>query len=392
VSPEKQTVEGWKRLQLGSLIVGVIALALCLVGALFSTTQFYQSYLLAYLFWIGIALGCLGIAMLHSLSGGGWGIAIRRVLESGMRTLPLMLLLFLPLLFGMQNLYEWARPGAAAEDLLLRNKSAYLNVPAFLVRSTLYFALWISGALLLTKWSRDLDRTGDPRLISRLRILSGPGLVLYGLTITFASIDWVMSLEPHWYSTIYGVHFMGGHVLSAFAFAILFTALLTRQEPLSSTLQPSHFHDLGNLLLAFVMLWAYFSFSQWLIMWSGNLPEEVTWYVRRTRGGWEWIALCLVLFHFTVPFFLLLSRGIKRRLPALCVIAGAIVFMRLLDIFWYTVPAFHPGNFHVHWMDILAPVGIGGIWIAAFIWQLRPVPLVPLQDPYVKEALERGRA
>jgi hypothetical protein len=392
VSPENHTLQGWDRLQLGSLIVGGIALAVCLVGALFSRSQFYQSYLLAYVFWLGIALGCLGVAMLHSLSGGAWGVVIRRVLESGMRTLPLMLLFFLPLLFGLQDLYEWARPAAVSEDAVLRHKSAYLNTRFFFVRSMLYFAVWIGGALLMTKWSRDLDRTADPRLISRLRVLSGLGLVLYALTITFASIDWLMSLEPHWYSTIYGVHFMGSHALSAFAFAILLLGLLARQEPLESALQPAHFHDLGNLLLGFVMLWAYFSFSQWLIIWSGNLPEEISWYLRRTRGGWEWIALCLMLFHFAVPFFLLLSRGIKRRIPALCAIAAAILFMRFLDLFWYTVPAFHPGEFHVHWMDILAPVGIGGIWIAVFIWQLRPMPLVPVQHSYAEEVLERGRA
>jgi hypothetical protein len=371
VNNSSHTSPDWRRLQRAALAIGFIGLAFCGVGAFFSAEQFFQSYLVAYLFWLGVPLGCLGVMMLHNLSGGAWGNAIRSVLESGVRTLPLMLVLFLPLLFGLQSLYEWARPEAVAEDPFLRHKSLYLNVPWFLIRSALYFGLWIGAALLLTKWSRDFDRTADPRLSNRLRILSGPGLVLYVLTITFASVDWVMSLEPHWYSTIYGVHFMGGHALSAFAFAILVTGLLARQEPLSSSLHASHFHDLGNLLLGFVMLWAYFSFSQWLIIWSANLPEEVTWYVRRTRGGWEWLALCLMLFHFTVPFFLLLSRGIKRRIPALCAIAAAIVFMRLLDLFWYTAPAFRPAEFRIHWMDLAAPVGVGGLWIAALIWQFR---------------------
>lgn len=392
MNPEKHTLQGWDRVQFGSLIIGVIGLGLCGVGAFFSTDQFFQSYLFAFLFWIGVALGCLGVMMLHNLSGGAWGIVIRRVLESGIRTLPLMLVLFVPLLFGLQSLYEWARPESVAEDALLRHKSGYLSAPAFLIRSALYFAVWISAALLMTKWSREHDRTADPRLLQRLRIASGPGLVLYVLTITFASIDWVMSLEPHWYSTIYGVHFLGSHALSAFAFAILFTSLAAHQEPLSSILTPSHFNDLGNLLLAFVMLWAYFSFSQWLIIWSANLPEEVTWYVRRTQGGWQWIALALMVFHFAVPFFLLLLRGIKRRVPMLCGVAATIIFMRLVDLFWYTAPAFHPGYFQLHWMDVAAPVGLGGLWIAAFIWQLRPVPLIPLQHPEVKQVMERGPA
>lgn len=392
MNAESHTLTGWHRFQMASLAVGIVALGICLIGALFSTGQFFRSYLFAYVFWIGIALGSLGVMMLHNLSGGAWGIVIRRLLESGMRTLPLMVLLFVPLLFGLQNLYAWARPESLAEDALLRHKSAYLNVPAFLIRSALYFSVWVGVASLMTKWSRDHDRTADPRLVQRLRMLSAPGLVLYVLTITFASIDWVMSLEPHWHSTIYGVHFIGGHTLSAFAFAIVVAALLADQEPLSRILQPSHFHDLGNLLLAFVMLWAYFAFSQWLIIWSGNLPEEITWYLHRTSGGWEWIALWLALFHFVVPFFLLLSRVVKRRLLALCAIAGAIVFMRLVDVLWYTVPAFYPGDFQIHWLDIAAPLGIGGIWIAAFISQLRSVPLLPLRYPDVEEVLQRGPA
>jgi hypothetical protein len=392
MNPPAGSLEGWNRLQRAALMVGVIALGVCLIGAFFSSAQFFRSYLFAYVFWIGIALGCLGVMMIHNLSGGAWGLVIRRFLEAGMRTLPLMLLLFLPLLFGLQSLYAWARPEALTQDPLLHHKSEYLNVAFFLVRSLLYFALWIGAALLLTKWSRKHDETADPRLFQRLRTLSGPGLIVYGLTITFASIDWLMSLEPHWYSTIYGVHFMGGHALSAFAFAILLAALLAAHEPLASVVQPSHFRDLGNLLLAFVMLWAYFSFSQWLIIWSGNLREEVTWYVHRTQGGWEWIALSLIIFHFAVPFVLLLSRGIKARIRALSVIAGAILFMRFVDIFWYTAPAFYPSAFQLHWMDVVAPLGLGGIWLATFIAQLRAVPLLPLQHPDVKEVLERGRA
>lgn len=389
--PAAYTLQGWERFQRGSLIVGVIALVLCGLGALASREQFFYSYLMAYSFWLGIALGSLGIFMLHNLTGGAWGVVIRRLLESAMRTLPLMLILFLPLFFGLENLYEWARPEAVAKDPSLQHKSGYLNAPFFLLRSALYFALWIGAAYFLTRWSRDHDRTANPRLIERLRILSGPGLAVYVLTITFASIDWLMSLEPHWYSTIYGVHFLGSHVLSAFALMILVAGWLARGEPFSDVFRPSHFHDLGNLLLAFVMLWAYFAFSQWLIIWSGNLPEEVTWYVRRTRGGWEWIALALIVFHFFLPFFLLLMRGIKRRVQALGALAAAIVFMRLLDIFWYTLPAFHRGALHIHWMDIAAPIGLGGVWLAVFIWQLRLAPLIPLNHPSTKEMLEGGR-
>lgn len=388
---ENRALQGWERVQRLCLIVGSVGLALCLLGAFFSRQQFFQSYLFAYVFWLGIALGCLGIVMLHNLSGGGWGVVIRRLLESGMNTLPLMALLFLPLLFGLPHLYEWARPDALAHDALLQHKAAYLNLPFFLIRAALYFALWIGAARVMSRWSEQHDTNADPRIIARLRALSGPGLVIYVLTITFASMDWVMSLEAHWYSTIYGVHFLGGHALAAFAFAILLAGILAQRAPLSGVVAVSHFLDLGNLLLAFVMLWAYFAFSQWLIIWSGNLPEEITWYTHRNSGGWEWITRLLIVGHFFLPFLLLLSRFTKRRAQTLSAVAGVIIVMRLVDIFWYTVPAFHPGNFKIHWMDIVAPVGLGGIWLAAFLWQLRRAPLLPLHDPYAREVLERGR-
>ena len=194
---EQRRLEGWERFQHGSLIVGVAALALCLLGAFFSRPQFFQAYLLAYIFWLGIALGCLGIVMLHNLSGGGWGVVIRRLLESGMNTLPLMALLFVPLLFGLPHLYEWARPDAVAHDAVLQHKSAYLNLPFFLIRAALYFALWVGAAWVMSRWSEQHDANADPRIIARLRALSGAGLVIYVLTITFASMDWIMSLEAH---------------------------------------------------------------------------------------------------------------------------------------------------------------------------------------------------
>jgi hypothetical protein len=328
--------------------------------------------------------------MLHNLSGGAWGVAIRGLLESGMKTLPLMALLFLPLLFGLQYLYEWARPDAVAHDALLHHKAVYLNPTFFLVRALLYFALWIGAAIVMSRWSTHNEHSPDPRKVTRLRALSGPGLVVYVLTITFASIDWIMSLEAHWYSTIFGVHFLGGHALAAFAFAILVAGILSRRAPIVDAVAPSDWLDLGNLLLGFVMLWAYFAFSQWLIIWSGNLPEEITWYTHRNTGGWEWLARLLAAFHFFVPFLLLLSRRNKRSAEFLAIIAGGILVMRLVDIFWYTVPAFRPGEFRIHWMDVAAPFGIGGIWLAVFFWQLRRISWLALRQPEVSEAREHG--
>jgi hypothetical protein len=379
----------WRRVRNVSLIVGAVGLGLCVLGALFSRQQFFQAYLFAYVFFLGIALGCLGIVMLHNLSGGGWGVAIRGLLESGMNTLPLMALLFVPLLFGLHDLYEWARPEAVAKDVLLQHKAAYLNLPFFIFRAAVYFALWIGAAILITRWSRK-SREGDFDAVARLRAVSGPGLVLYVLTITFASMDWIMALEAHWYSTIFGVHFLGGHGLAALAFAILFSSLLWRDAPDSESILSAYRLDLGNLLLGFVMLWAYFTLSQWLIIWSGNLPEEAVWYTHRNEGGWEWLPRVLVVFHFFVPFLLLLSRRNKRRAEFLGMIAATILVMRLADIFWYTVPAFRPGQFFLHWMDIAAPVGLGGIWFAGFLRELQRLPALPTQLSALHEGEVHG--
>ncbi|HXG33601.1 MAG TPA: hypothetical protein VNJ11_09560 [Bryobacteraceae bacterium] len=376
------TPADFDRFQRRAGAAGILALVACAAGAAGSPDQFFRSYLFAYLFWIGIALGCFAIVMLHHLVGGSWGVVIRRLLESGAGTLPLMAVLILPLLAGLPRLYVWARPEAVAGDELLRHKAPYLNVPFFLGRLVFYFAVWIVLAHLLNKWSEEQDRTLSPQVKARLQLLSGPGLVLYGLTVTFASVDWVMSLEPHWFSTIYGILFMTGEALATLAFVILALLVLVRRKPMADVLRPGHFHDLGNLMLAFVMLWAYVCFSQFLIIWSGNLPEEIPWYLRRLDGGWAWVAVALIVFHFALPFVLLLSRQNKQRLEILAGIAGGVLLVRLVDLFWMVMPAFHPGGFRVHWMDLLMPVGIGGLWLAAFVWRLKRRPLLPAEGGY----------
>ncbi len=377
------------RVQQRARAVGVVGLVLCLVGAATGPQQFFRSYLVAYLFWMGIALGCCALLMLHHLAGGNWGFVIRRPLEAGTRTLPLMALLALPFLFGLRHMYVWARPDQVAVDELLQHKSAYLNIPFFVLRTVCYFAIWLGLAFLLNKWSEEQDRTADPSLARRLEALSGPGLVLYGLTVTFASIDWVMSLEPHWSSTIYGMLFMVGQVLATLAFVVVVATLLAGYKPLSEAISTAHFHDLGNLTFAFVMLWAYLSVSQYIIIWSGNLPEEIRWYLSRLSAGWQGIALFLVLFHFAVPFLLLLSRDIKRRPGRLAALAVFILAIRMVDLYWLVAPAFEPTVLRVHWTDLVAPFGVGGVWVAVFVWQLKSRPLVPLHDTR-RSALEHG--
>jgi hypothetical protein len=379
----------WDLLQRRSLIVGFIALLFCGGGALIFPQPFFQAYLSAYIFWIGIPVGCLALLMLHHLVGGRWGFMIQRVLEAAIQTLPLMALLFVPLLFGLSDLYPWARPAVVAADPLLQQKAAYLNLPFFIVRAGVYFAIWIVLGRLLVNWSFEQDRTGDGSLSQRLQRVSGPGLVLYGLTVTFSAIDWMMSLEPKWYSTIFGMIFIVSYGLAALAFVIVVSHQIKDERLLAQVNSPDRFHDLGNLLLALVMLWAYMHFSQFLLVWSENLAEEIPWYLHRTGGGWQWVALALILFLFAFPFILLLSRTTKRSARTLSQVAAIILFMHWLNIFWIVAPSFYPAQFHLHWMDVAAPVGIGGVWLATFIGYLKARSLLPLHDPRFADLLEQ---
>src|SRR4029077_4130226 len=257
------------------------------------------------------------------------------------RVLPILTLLFLPIVFGMSHLYEWTHADVVDADPVLRGKQLYLNTPFFLIRAAIYFASWNAVSYLLNKWALEQDQTGDPRYARRMQMLSGGGLLVYGLCITFASFDWLMSLEPHWFSTIYGVLIMGGQALGAMAFLIVILVWLARRAPLNDIVVPAHFHDLANLMLAFVMLWAYFSFSQYLIIWSGNLPEEIAWYLHRLQTGWRFVALALIFFPVVGPFCSLLSRGIKREAQMIVKVAIGILIARLIDLFWLIAPEFH---------------------------------------------------
>jgi hypothetical protein len=369
------------------LLIGILALAACLIGGVFTPQQFFQSYLFAYMFWVGLALGCLAILMMQYLTGGGWGIILRRVLESATRTLPLMVLLFVPLLFGLHRLYIWTHSDVVANDPLLQHKHGFLNIPFFILRAVLYFICWIVLARLLNRWSRAQDKTGAPRLAWWLEHISGPGLFVLAITLSLAMIDWVMSIEPKWYSTIYAVGYLAGEGLAGFAFSIAVVLLLARHHPFVDVIKPKHWRDLGNLLLTFVMLWAYCAFSQYLLIWAGNLREEIVWYLPRKSGGWGWIVLALIVFHFAVPFFLLLSRDIKEQRYLLLSVIAVVLVLRFVDIYWLVAPAFSPFHFAISWMDFVAPIGIGGIWLAVFSSQLSKLPLLPLNDPYAQEAL-----
>jgi hypothetical protein len=381
--PVDVQIAQWQR---WALMAGIAGALLAAVGFLLNGwAQFLRSYLFAYLFWMGMALGCLGILLLHHTVGGKWGMMIRRMCEAGARTLPFMILLLIPVLASLPVLYEWARP-EAAHDPVIQAKSAYLNVPGVIGRSIFYFLVWSFYAWRLSTWSAQQDSSGDVSLIDRMRAVSAPGIVVFTFVTTFAFVDWIMSLEPHWFSTIYGVMFLVGQVLESFAFMIALVIVLSDREPLRRYITKQHLHDLGNMMFAFMVLWAYLSFSQFLITWSGNLPNEIPWYLRRMRGGWGWVALALVVFHFATPFVLLLMRGVKRNAQRLLWVCVLLIVFRLLDVYWIVEPAFYNQKLSVQWLDFVMPVAIGGLWLAGFFRLLKSRPLLPLRDPRLEGA------
>jgi hypothetical protein len=365
-------------LQQRSLAVGAAGVVLVLAGLLFDRTQFLRSYLFAWIFATGTGIGCLAVLLLHHTVGGKWGIVIRRFCESGAATLPYMAVLFIPILLGIRTLYPWAAPDAL-QDANIRSKSAYLNVPFFVARMVFYFAIWALYTRILTRRSAEQDRTGDPRL-ANLRSIAAPGLIVLVVTATFAFVDWIMSLEPHWFSTVYGAMFLVGQTLQAFAFVIALLILFSDEEPFRDVISPQHTHDLGNMMFAFTVLWAYLSFSQFLIIWAGNLPEEIPWYLHRLSPGWGGIAVFLIVFHFCVPFVLLLQRGVKRNTRPLARVCAGMLAVRLVDVFWIVEPSFFPERIHMHWVDIAAILALGGLWCALYFWQLRAHPLIPARD------------
>ena len=370
------------------MTVGVLGVVLAIIGFFVSPVdRFYQAYLVAYTFWMGVILGSMALLMVQHLSGGVWGIVLRRPFEAAVRTLPFMTILFLPIVLGMHSLYEWSHEGITETDPIIAAKALYLNTPFFLLRQVIYFAIWNLIGFLLTRWSQEHDRTGDPALLGRLSRLSGAGLVIYFLTVTFAMVDWTMSVNPHWFSTIWGMLYIGGQGLSAFAFGIVVLVMLARVAPLNRVLTSHHFHDLGKLLFAFLMLWAYLQFSQFLIIWSANIPEEIPHYLNRWENSWKYLSIFIVVGHFMVPYALLLSRDLKRNYGKLQIIAAWILFARIADYWWHVAPELHKDGLTVSLLDVALPLVLGGIFISLFVAQLGGRSLLPVNDPALEKAL-----
>ena len=375
---------GWQKIW---LVVGVLGALACVAGYVMQPEQFLRGYLIGFMLWLGLSLGCMALLTVQHLSGGLWGLSIRRILEAASKGLPLMAVLFIPLALGRNHLYEWMTNASLTE-----HNAWYLNMPFWWGRLVLYFAIWLGIAYVLNKRSALQDSPLTPATQPRFQLFSGIGLLLYSLTISFAAVDWVMALDPHWGSTIYGMIFMAGQGLSALAFCVIMLTVLTRYRPFREIINPTQFQDLGKLMLAFVMLFAYFSFSQWLIIWAGNLPEEISFFLHRIRGGWGMVALAIVLFHFALPFALLLSKERKRDGRRLIWLAVLLMFMRLVDIYWYVVPNFAhaQGHFYFSLWYLVAPIALGGLWLAYFFYNLRQRPLLPAYEPQMPSLLHQG--
>ncbi len=391
-----------KRLQAPALIIGALGALGAIIAAVLDFRQFLHAYLFAFTFWNGVTLGAMALLMIQYLTGGGWGILGRRAMEAATRNMWLMAIFFLPILAGvlLNKLYIWTDAARVHADHHLHQKETYLNVPFFLGRLAFYFTVWLVWAHFLNRWSLQQDQSGDKRLAQKLRNLSGPGILVMAITMTFSNIDWLMSLEPYWFSSMYPLINMVGNLLSAVCFTVAIVALMSDSAPFKGLISSKHFRDFGNLMLAFTMLWTYTSLSQFLITYSGNLPEETPWYLNRLNGGWGYVAASLLVGHFMLPFAVLLQRQVKDPGKPLIYVGAFIIFMRLVDLFWWIKPTYDAGHgfhavehlsrFSVSWMDIAAPLAIGGIWVWFYLRNLEQRPLIPRHDPNIKEAFAHG--
>jgi hypothetical protein len=379
-----------RTMALFAALVGGAGLA---VAAFMNFEEFLRGYLIAYVFVLGLSLGSLALLMTGHMTGGNWWMLGRRIFEAATRCLPMLAVLFLPILLGARHLYAWMSMDPS-KDKILSEKVWYLNHQGWVIRAVIYFVVWIALSFLLTRLSWKQDEDASPDVWRKMKVISGVGILVWAFTLTGASVDWGMSLDPHWYSTIYGMIFMIGEALSTAAFTIIMLSALSKYSPMDEVIRPDRLHDLGKWLLAFTMVWAYFSFSQWLIIWMANLPDEISWFLHRIRNGWGYVALLLIFVQFALPFALLLSRERKRIAARLIPVALICMFGRLIDLYWYIVPNALPGqevpSLHFHWSYLAAVIGLIGIWVAAFSAYLSKRPLLVRNEPMLPRLWEHS--
>jgi hypothetical protein len=388
--PEQATIppgHSWNRIPMLAGGAAVLGAAACAAFGAGNPKQFFFSWLVSFLFFLSLALGGLFFVLIQYASQGGWGIVVRRIGETVFATLPVIALLFIPVLLGLHDLYSWTVPGAAEHDALLRWKAPYLNVPFFLIRAAVFFAVWSFIALAYFRGSRGQDTSGDPGVSARLRRFAGPAVIVLALTQTLASVDWIMSLTPHWYSTMFGVYFFAGSFVGFIALLSVVAVAMRQARLLDTVISPEHLHDIGKFLFAFTAFWAYIAFSQFFLMWYANLPEETVWYKARLEGSWMYVTIFLAAGHFGAPFFYLMGRTVKRKGTTLAIGGAWLLAMHFLDLYWQVMPTLHPGGFTPSVLDVAAFVATGGCFVAAAGWLMRRQALVPLRDPRLDESL-----
>lgn len=370
-----------------ALGLGVAALSVSILWGQSHAAQLWHSYLVAFVFHVTLALGALFFVLVQFVSRAGWSVGVRRLAEHAMGTLPVMALLGVPLAFGLSEVYPWASPETVAADPLLQEKAVYLNPAFFLVRGGIFLGGWALLGWWFRRTSLRQDATGDDSITRKLQAASPAGLIFFGLSITFAAFDWIMSLDPHWYSTIFGVYLFSGAVVGGFALIILLGLAVKREGAMTRAMSEEHFHDLGKLLFGFVAFWAYIAFSQFMLIWYANIPEETVWYAHRLAHGWSMLTVSLAVGHFVLPFFFLLPRDVKRR-PGTLFVAGAwLLLMHFVDIYWLVMPSLHPEGPMPHLLDLLTLLGMGGVFWGSLCFLMRRTALVPLGDPRLQESL-----
>lgn len=377
----------WNRLPVIGIAGAVLGAVACAILGASNPKQFFFSWLVSFLFFLSLGLGGLFFVLIQYASQGGWGIVVRRIGETIFATIPVMAALFLPLLLGLQDLFSWAVPGAAEHDALLKWKEPFLNVPFFLIRAVLYFGVWSFIALLYYRGSRGQDVTGDPGVSARLRRLAGPAIIVLALTQSFASVDWIMSLTPHWYSTMFGVYFFAGAFVGFIALLSVLAVAMRRAGLLDTVISPEHLHDIGKFLFAFTAFWAYIAFSQFLLIWYANMPEEAIWFKARIEGSWKMVTIVLMAGHFGVPFLYLMGRDVKRNGLTLAVGGVWLLAMHFLDLYWQVMPTLHPEGIRPSALDVAAFFAVGGCFVAVAGWLMRRQALVPVRDPRLAESL-----
>src|SRR5882672_6093838 len=377
----------WNRLPLAGAVCALLGAVACAILGAGNPKQFFFSWLVSFLFFLSLALGGLCFMLNQYAAQGGWGIVLRRIGETIFAMVPVMAALFLPLLLGLHDLYSWTVPGAAEHDALLQWKAPYLNVPFFLIRAVLYFGIWSFMAILYYRGSRGQDVTGDPAVSARLRLLAGPGIIVLALTQTFASVDWIMSLTPHWYSTMFGVYFFAGSFVGFIALLSVVAAAMPRAGLLDTVITDEHLHDVGKFLFAFTSFWAYIAFCQFFLIWYANLPEETIWYKARLEGSWRMVSILLMVGHFGIPFLYLMGRTVKRRASTLAVGGAWLLIMHFVDLYWQIMPTLHPQGVSPSVLDVAAFFAVGGCFVAAAGWLMRRQALVPLRDPRFAESV-----